>query len=457
MKNDPEIIELEIEKLAFGGNGIAKLGEENFVFFVKGALPNEKVKARITSVNKSYAKGEVVEIIEPSKERTKPFCPIYNACGSCQIQYCNYDYLIKQKTLILKDIFHNLVEEDKIYNVIKSPNDKCYRHKIQYPAQETKNSKRVLLGYYKENSHDLTNIKFCPLQPEISNEIAAFIRENYHLGCYNEKNDKGLLKNILLRITSDNQQIFLTLVLNLPERKYKKIENDILDFSKKITKEFKEIKGVFVNFNPHKQNKILSDITLKVLGEDSIVETLEKGDKKRSYNIGATSFFQVNPLSSVNLFEVVSSQIKENSTILDAYGGVGAIGIWVSDKASKITLVEENKEATQKAQENFKLNNIENFEILTGDAKKHFIDFEKEKKEFDYIILDPPRSGCEKEGLLAISKIAKNIIYVSCNPQTLRRDMLLLIKEGFKPKFVQGVDLFPYTYHIEAVVAFEKN
>ena len=249
----------------------------------------------------------------------------------------------------------------------------------------------------------------------------------------------------------------MTLVLNLPERKYKKIENDILDFSKKITKEFKEIKGVFVNFNPHKQNKILSDITLKVLGEDSIVETLKKGDKKRSYNIGATSFFQVNPLSSVNLFEVVASQIKENSTILDAYGGVGAIGIWVSDKASKITLVEENKEATQKAQENFKLNNIKNFEILTGDAKKHFNDFEKEKKEFDYIILDPPRSGCEKEGLLAISKIAKNIIYVSCNPQTLRRDMLLLIKEGFKPKFVQGVDLFPYTYHIEAVAAFEKN
>ena len=164
----------------------------------------------------------------------------------------------------------------------------------------------------------------------------------------------------------------------------------------------------------------------------------------------------MNPKSAINLFNTVKNQIKENSTILDAYGGVGAIGIFISDRAKKITLVEENKNAIKMARENFKLNNIKNYEIYEGDAKKHFIDFQKEKRMFDYVILDPPRKGCDYDALLAVLKIAKNIIYVSCNPQTLKRDMLHLKKEGFSAKFIQGVDLFPYTHHIEAVVLFEK-
>ena len=179
------------------------------------------------------------------------------------------------------------------------------------------------------------------------------------------------------------------------------------------------------------------------------------GDK--NYKIGATSFFQVNPKSAVNLFDIVKENIEPNSTVLDAYGGVGAIGIYVSEKASKITLVEENENAISMAYDNFKMNNIENFEILEGDAKKHFLNFEKQKRSFDYVILDPPRSGCDKDGLKAISKLAKNIIYVSCNPQTLRRDMSYLIEDGFIPQFIQGVDLFPYTHHIETVCVFKRK
>lgn len=428
------------------------LGFFKFVIFIKNALPEDKLKIKITSLNKKFARGEIVEILE-SKNRIKPFCPLFNACGSCQVQNCEYDFLIEQKTLILKDIFKNIIDEKNIYPVIKSPKTFEYRHKIQYPARQTKNSKRILLGYFKENSHYLTNIKFCPVQPKIINEITQFIRDNFNLDCYEEKNHTGLLKNILFRINSKQDELLLTLVLNCSQNDFLNYESDIFRFSKKISSNFEIIKGIFINFNPKKSNNILGNETIKIYGKDCILETLK--DKK--YHIGPTSFFQVNPESAINLFNVVKENIKENSTILDAYGGVGAIGIYVSDLASKITLVEENENAIEMAYKNFELNNIQNYEILKGDAKKHFLNFEKEKRTFDYVILDPPRSGCEKDGLIAISKLAKNIIYVSCNPQTLRRDMSNLIEIGFKPKFVQGVDLFPYTYHVETVVLLSRK
>ena len=447
-----DIVDVVIEKTVCQGEGLARIGEEKFVVFVKDAISEDKLKIKITSLNKKHAKGEIIEIIEPSKNRVKPFCALYNACGSCDCQILNYENLIKEKHKILEDIFCDIIPKDKIYPIIKSPQDKQYRHKIQFPARQTKNSKRILLGYFKENSHDLTDIKYCPMQPEIINKMAQFIRDNFELDCYCEKTNKGLLKNVITRISSHNNDILLTLVLNCSQNDFINYENSIFRFFKKIMAKFNSIKGCFVNFNPQKSNKILGNETIKVLGQDFIIEKLEN----KSYKIGATSFFQVNPKSAVNLFNVVKDNIKPNSTILDAYGGVGAIGIFVSSGANKITLVEENENAILMANENFKINNIENYEILSGDAKVHFLNFEKENRKFDYVILDPPRSGCEKEGLEAIIKLTQNIIYVSCNPQTLRRDMLLLINKGFKPKFVQGVDLFPYTHHIESVVLFER-
>lgn len=435
--NIGDIVELNIEKLVYGGKGLARFGEDKFSIFVENSLPNELIKAKITSLNKNYANAEIIEIIKPSNRRIKPVCALYNACGSCQMQITDYDYLIKLKTDILKDIFCNI----EIKPVIKSPKILEYRCKTQYPASQTKNSKRILLGYYKNKTHELTNIKFCPMQPDIINKIAQFIRDYFPLDCYNEKTHKGVLKHVLTRITTKGD-ILLTLVLN-----DSKINDLLYDFSKKITLEFPQVKGIFANFNQTKTNKILGNTTKKISGDDYIIEYLD--DKK--YKIGPESFFQVNPYAAKELFDIVKDNIKENSTILDAYAGVGAIGIYLKEKAKCITYVEENPEAAKLAHENYKLNKIENFEIFKGDAKKHFLDFEKQNKTFDYAILDPPRSGCDKEGLLAISKLTKNIIYISCNPMTLKRDIEILKDRGFNLKFLQGVDMFPYTYHIECV------
>ncbi len=453
-----DIIELEIEKLTPTGDALARFGEEKFVVFISGALPKEKIKAKVMSLNKRFARAEIVEIIEQSKFRTKPICPLYNACGSCNLGIVDYDYLIREKTAILKELFCDLIDEKNIYDVIKSPQIKEYRHKIQYPARQTKNSKRILMGYFKQNSHDLTNIKFCPLQPAFIGEITQYLRDNLIFDCYDEKKDKGLLKNVLYRVSNHTKDTFLTFVLNCDEKNYQKYYQDkFLDFSKKLTSKFPNIIGVFANLNNKKTNKITSDLTIKIIGEDCLFETLENEIQTRKYKISPDSFFQVNPKSAVELFEIIRKNIKANSNILDAYGGVGAIGIWVSDKASKITLVEEIKSACDMAKDNFKLNDIKNFEIFSGDATKHFENFKKENKLFDYIILDPPRSGCEEKGLKDIAPLAKNIIYVSCNPLTLKRDCKTLMDCNFKPEFLQGVDMFPYTNHIESVVLFTKK
>ncbi len=441
-----DAVDLTIEKLVYGGDGLCRFGKEKFVVFVKNAVVGDKIKAKITSLNKKFARAEIIEILEPSPSRTKPLCPLYNACGSCQLQNYDYDFLIQQKQEVLKDIFKNT--KTNILPFKKSPKVLSYRHKIQYPTRQTKNSKRILMGYFKNNSHDLTNIKFCPMQPDIINKIAQYIRDNWTFGCYSEKSHKGLLKNVLFRINSTLDSVLIVFVLNNEEYDCKNLK----PFFEKLKNEFQIIKGCFVNFNPKKTNSILSENTTKILGDDFIVENL----KDKSYKIGPVSFFQVNPYAAAELFDIVKENVKEDSSILDAYGGVGAIGIYLKEKAKSITLVEQNIEATKFAKENFELNKIKNYEILTGDAKNHFLNFEKENKIFDYTILDPPRSGCDKEGLGAVMKLAKKIIYVSCNPETLKRDIDYLIENGFCLESIQGVDLFPYTYHIETVAVLKK-
>lgn len=447
----------KVEKMTFGGDGIIRFGEEKFVVFVKGAVVLDYLKVKIISKNKTYAKAEIIEIITPSKYRVKPICPIYNACGSCQVQNYDYDFLIEQKTVVLKDIFKDIYDEEKIKPVLKSPKILEYRNKIIYPCRETKNSKRVLIGYFKNNSHDLTDVKFCPIQPEIINKIAQFIRENYKSGCYFEKTNKGLLKNILFRINSLQTGVLATFILNSDEKGFLKYKNQFSNFIDDLIKNFPIIKGVFINFNNKKTNTILGSKTFKLFGEDYIIENLE--DKK--YKVGATGFFQVNPAAASVLFNIVKENIEENigekATILDAYGGVGAIGIFVSEKTKKITLVEENENAIEMAEDNYKLNNVENFEIIKGDVKKHLFDFQNENKMFDCVILDPPRAGSDKEVLDVVSKLTKKIIYVSCNPQTLKRDIIYLLKQNFKVQLIQGVDLFPYTYHIETVAVLRND
>ena len=445
-----ENLTLEIEKNVFEGYGLARY--EGRAVFIKGAIKGEVVEAKIVSKNKNYLRAEIIDIIKPSKYRIKPFCPMYNPCGACDMGFIQYDYLLQIKEDIIKEIFQNF-QSLEFKPIIKSPEINNYRCKTQFPTTETKKSKKILAGYYKEKSHEIVNIKYCPIQPSVIDDIIQYIRENWSLSGYIEKTHKGLLRHILTRISDDAGDILLTFVLNLNSSDFEKIKKDIGSYADEICGKFPKIKGVFVNLNNEKTNKITGKEYVLIKGQDYITEKLED----KIYKLGPDSFFQVNPKCAVQLFNSAKNLISKKGTLLDLYGGLGTIGIFMKEAATKIVLVEENKEAIKLAKENYKLNEIKTYEVFEGKAKDKIQDFIKEKRFFENIVIDPPRKGSDDETLGNISKMTNSIIYISCNPMTLKRDAENLIKYGFNFKSIQAVDMFPYTHHIECVAHFVRE
>ncbi len=445
---------VKIEKFLNEGNGLAHI--DSFPIFVDSVCVGDIVKIRIKSVNKTYARAEAVELIEKSKFRIKPVCALHNVCGSCNWQFTEYSEQLRQKKNIVSEILHKFADFNcDIQDTIPSPKIYEYRCKVQYPVSQTKVSKRILAGYYKKKSHELINIKHCPLQPNIINKINEFIKIKafeLKISGYNEKKHSGLLRHAVYRISSDGTQILVILVLNSTG-----YNSEIFKLAELIASEYKQVKGVCANFNDRKTNVILGENTKCIIGEDYYIEELA-GIK---YKVSANSFFQVNPYCAEKIFDTVKSLITSKITaprILDAYSGVSSFGIWLASIAKEVVSVEEAISASKDAAENIKLNNIKNMVIKNGDAAEEFSKMIKNKETFDVSIIDPPRKGCSAESTENLVKLtSKLIIYISCNVSTLARDMDILIKKGFKPVYIQPADMFPHTFHIETVVLFEKT
>lgn len=441
-------IEVNIEKLSNLGYGIAK--HDGFVIFVENACPGDKLKIKITKANKNWANAEILEIIEKSSHRVEPFCPMQKICGGCQLQFIDYNYQLELKKEIIQDAIRTIANLDiEIKNPIESPENRNYRHKVQYPISQTKNSKRILAGYYKPKSHEIVNIKYCPIQPEICDRIIEYIRNkafDYAISGYNEKKHAGDLRHVVLRVSKGTGKVLVTLVVN-SSMVFEKLK----DFAQSIYDEFKEITGVCVNFNSKKSNVIMGEVTELVVGKNFIKERI----LDKTFRIGPKTFFQINPRSAENIFSFVKDYIKENfeaPSVLDAYAGVTSFGICVSDVAKKVVSVEENKDAVDLASEIIELNEVKNVELHNMEAQKFFEkELKTKKRKFDVVILDPPRKGCSEESLNYTLQLCKGkIIYVSCNPATLARDLKYLTSKGAKVEFIQPFDMFCHTYHIES-------
>lgn len=444
MKINDEYI-VEVEKITNLGAGIAKV--DGFVVFMSDACPLDKVKIKITKVNKNYANAKILQIIEESPYRIKPFCPLQKVCGACQLQFIDYDYQLKVKKQIVEETIKNIGNLDiVIQDVVPSPEIKNYRHKIQYPISETKNSKRILAGYYKPGTHEIVNIKYCPIQPEICDRIINFIREkafDFGISGFNEKHHSGDLRHVVIRSSKATGKNLVVLVVNAT-KSFERLK----DFAKCIYEEFKEISGVCVNFNSKKTNVILGNKSECLCGKSFVEEKI----LDKTFKIGPNTFFQINPKSAENIFKYVKEhlvQTFDKPTVLDAYAGISSFGICVSDVCKIVVTVEENRESTELARETALNNCVKNIEIHNQDAAKFF---KNEKRQFDAIILDPPRKGCSKESLDNALRLSKSeIIYVSCNPATLARDLKYLIEKGCTVESIQPFDMFCHTYHVENV------
>lgn len=437
---------VEIEKVTNLGFGLAKL--DGFVVFVKDSCPKDKLKIKITKVTKSYAEGAILDFIDPSPYRVKPFCPLQKVCGACQLQFIDYKFQMDIKRQIVQETVKNIAGLDiEVNNTVPSPEIKNYRCKVQYPISETKNSKRILAGYYKPKSHEIVNIKYCPIQPEICDKIIEFIRVkafDFGISGFNEKKHSGELRHVVIRTSRKTGKNLVVLVVNAT-----KSFDRLNDFAKCIYDEFEDVSGVCVNFNSKKTNVILGKKTECICGNDYVEEKL----LDKIFRIASNTFFQINPLSAENIFRYVKNYISENfenPLVLDAYSGISTFGICVSDICKKVVSVEECKESCDMAKIAARENKIKNIEIHNQDAGEFF---KKEKRMFDVTILDPPRKGCTKESLDNAVRVTKSsIVYVSCNPATLARDLKYLTEEkGCTVKSIQPFDMFCHTYHIENV------
>lgn len=443
MKQHDELV-VNIEKFSNLGTGIAKVDGQ--VVFVENACPDDVVKIKITKVNKNYATAKTVEVITPSRHRVEPFCPMQKVCGACQMQFIDYGYQLQLKKQMVEDAMRSIGHLDVVVNnPIESPEVKNYRRKIQYPISQTKNSGRIIAGYFKPQSHEIVNIKYCPIQPEICDKIIDFVRENapkFSLTGFNEKKHTGDLRHVVIRSSADNGNCLVTLVVNAT-----KMFDRLNDFAKSVFEEFDDVVGVCVNFNSKKTNVILGQETVCLYGQDYVEERI----LDKCFKIGADTFFQINPKSAENIFKYVKKQVEkfENPTVLDTYAGIATFGIVVSDVAQKVVSVESNQSSIEKAKEVVELNNISNVELFAQDTTKYLKSI---KRKFDITILDPPRKGCTQEALEEVlAHTKKQIIYVSCNPATLARDLKYMTEHGAKVESIQPFDMFCHTYHIENV------
>jgi len=445
LKNEEYVV--EIIDNGFQGEGIAKI--DNLAIFIPGTIKNEKVRIKILKVTSSHAYGKILEILEKSVYRNDSDCNTYTRCGGCDLRHVDYYETLKMKENSVKNTLEKILGRSiKIEKCIGMDNPYFYRNKLQYPVGIDETGK-VVIGVYAERTHQIISTRECMLQDELSqkivNDIYDFIMGK-NIKVYNEKTLKGSLRHVIIRIGKKTSEVIVTLVSNEEEIK---MEKELVTF---LIGKYKEIKTIVKNINNKNTNVILGDKNRILFGDGYIYDYLE--DYK--FKISPMSFYQVNPIQTEKLYNkaIEYAELTGMETIFDLYCGIGTIGIFASKNVSKIYGIEVVEEAIKNAIENSKINNIENAEFLVGNVEEILPSLIKEKNiKPDCIFLDPSRRGCEKAVLDTILEVEpKRIVYVSCNPATLARDLKIL-SEKYNIQKVQPVDMFPYTHHVEVVVS----
>lgn len=443
LKNKEYIV--DIIDYGFEGEGIAKI--DDFIVFIPNAMKNEKVKILIVKVNKNYAYGKILDIIEKSSYRQDSDCETSKRCGGCNLRHINYKETLKIKQNVVQNCINKAfsdtnIDIPKVKETIGMEEPYNYRNKLQYPLGIDKNN-QVVMGVYANRTHEIIPVKNCCIQDKfsqkIANDIYLYIKEN-NISAYNENTCKGLFRHILIKIGKNTSEVMVVLVLN--EKKFDK-EQALVKFLKN---KYSEIKTIVKNINNKNTNVILGDKNVVLYGNGYIEDVLNG----YRFKISPLSFYQVNLVQSQILYNtaIKLAKLDENDIVFDLYCGIGTISICLSKYAKKVYGIEIIDEAIIAAKENANLNHIENIDFFAGDVEKILPEI-LEKDIPDVIFVDPPRKGLDSTTIENIKKIsAEKIIYISCNPATLARDLKLL-SDRYDIKDVQPVDLFCYTSHVE--------
>ncbi|EOU1917216.1 TPA: 23S rRNA (uracil(1939)-C(5))-methyltransferase RlmD [Clostridium perfringens] len=445
----------DIISQGYEGEGIAKI-DNKYPIFIEGALKGEKVKVRIVKVNKNFAYGKLMEVLEASEERVNPPCAIYKRCGGCKLQHASYKAQLDFKWDRVKDCVSKIGKLDP--SIVKYPlgmeEPWRYRNKVQLPIGLINGE--VKIGFFAPRSHDIIDMESCLIQDEIGDKVVKLTREwieKFNIRPYNvdgEYDEKGIVRHIMIRRGFTTNEVMVVLVTNGENLPHKE------EFVDLIVKNIPGIKSIIQNINSKKTNVILGLESKTLWGEDTISDYI--GDFR--FNISPLSFFQVNPIQTEVLYgkALEYANLTGNEEVFDAYCGTGTITLFLSKKAKKVYGVEIIPQAIDNAWINAKENKVENVEFFVGESEVVIPDLINKGVKADVVVVDPPRKGCDKKLLDAITNIdAKKIVYVSCDPSTLGRDLKVLEENGYKTLEVQPVDMFPNTAHIENVALLIKK
>jgi 23S rRNA (uracil1939-C5)-methyltransferase len=435
---------LTIKRLGINGEGVGYFKKQ--VVFVPGALPGEEVVVEATKINPSFAEAKIKKIRIKSPHRVLPLCPVYDQCGGCQLQHLKYDQQLKEK----RDIVIQSLERHTKVNVntldiretIGMEDPWGYRNKSSFQVKAIDG--KVLAGLYGLNSHQLINIDECAVQHAQTNEATAAVKrilEELNIPIYNEKSQKGIIRTIVTRVgiqTGELQIVLITTQKELP-----KVDTIIQEIQKRLP----SVKSIVQNINGQKTSLIFGEETLPLAGEDFIQETL--GDLQ--FELSARTFFQLNPVQTVKLYNEVkkAAALTGQEKVVDAYCGVGTIGLWLADQAGEVRGMDVITESIEDAKKNAKRHGFTNTKYVPGKAEEVLPKWVKKGWKPDVIVVDPPRTGLDAQLIQTVLQAEpKKLIYISCNPSTLAKDIQTLSTK-YEVKYIQPVDMFPHTAHVE--------
>ena len=480
-KNDE--FELEITDLGSTGEGIGKI--DGYTLFVKDALIGDKVRVKVMKTKKNYGYARMLEIIEPSEYRVESECPVARQCGGCQLQHCSYEKQLSWKeekvANCLRRIggvpvyteekyrkYKNAEEQQNAENTAESKTpiimepilrmDKPvhYRNKAQFPVGYDKDGNPVA-GFYAGRTHSIIPQTDCLIQHECNKQIVETVLEfmkKYNVTAYDEKKNRGIVRHILTRVGKATGEVMVCLVINAKKLPH---SEEFVEMIKNCGINL-EIKSITVNINRENTNVILGEKVETLYGQSYIEDYI--GDIK--YRISPLSFYQVNPEQTKKLYQTALefADIKEGEVVWDLYCGIGTISLFMAREAAKVCGVEIVSQAIEDAKQNAKLNNITNAEFFVG-AAEDVVPTQYEKSggrlRADVVTLDPPRKGCDEKLLDTVVKMAPSrIVYVSCDPGTLARDVKVLTDKGYEVKRVRACDMFGGSFHVETVVLLSQ-
>lgn len=456
-----EIVTLEITDMGTEGEGIGKL--DGYTFFVKDALIGDVVSACVMKMKKRYGYARLVDIIMPSPHRVEPFCIVARQCGGCQLQHCSYEKQLEWKEEKVRNCLERIGGFDiqgtgLLEPILSMDRPYYYRNKAQFPVGRNKEGKLVA-GFYAGRTHNIVENTNCAIQHPCNREIVEtvldFIKE-YGLTVYDEREHTGLVRHILTRVGVNTGEVMVCLVVNgemLPNSKAF-VEKLLACPLRGLDKQQKlSIKSICLNINQEKTNVILGE-TVKVLFGRGYIEDSIGGIV---YRISPLSFYQVNPLQTKKLYDTALeyANLQGNEVVWDLYCGIGTISLFLAQKAEKVCGVEIVPQAVEDARQNARINKINNVEFFAG-AAEEVVPAQYEKSggrlRADVVVLDPPRKGCDEKLLQTVVQMKpERIVYVSCDPATLARDLRYLCDREYELKRGRACDMFGQGYHVESV------